>query len=99
MAAKSGIPPTHLPAVYEPWHVAAIQALAAGTATEDQQKTALEWIVNAAASTYDQPYRPGVDGDRETAFGCGRQFVGQQIVKLLKLNAAAISQAKRKTND
>jgi hypothetical protein len=59
----------------------AIKALAVGNANGDQQRVALKWIVELAAGTYDQPFRPGVGGDRDTAFACGRMFVGQQIVK------------------
>jgi len=62
---------------------AAIKALASGTANEGQQKRALDWIINVACGTYDQPYRP--DSDRDTAFACGRQFVEQQIVKQIKI--------------
>ena len=81
------------PRAFQPWEppeyddadIYAIRALVAGTANDGQQRRALAWIINAACGTYDQPFRPGVDGDRATAFACGRQFVGQQIVKLSKL--------------
>lgn len=59
----------------------AIKALHAGNANEDQQRLALKWIIHEAAATYDLPFRPGEGGDRDTAFACGRMFVGQQIVK------------------
>jgi hypothetical protein len=59
----------------------AIKAVNAGNANEGQQRIALRWIIEMAAGTYDQPFRPGVGGDRDTAFACGRMFVGQQIVK------------------
>jgi hypothetical protein len=57
----------------------AIKALNAGNANESQQRMALRWIIEMAAGTYDQPYRPGAPD--ETAFACGRMFVGQQVVK------------------
>lgn len=83
--------PAYLPADWTaPGLVAAVQALSLGTANEGQQKQALDWIIREVAGTYDQPYRPGVDGDRETAFACGRQFVGQQIVKVIKLKASRL---------
>lgn len=63
---------------------AAIQALARGEATPDQQRRALEWIVNQACGTYEMQYRPG--SARDTDFSLGRQFVGQQIVTMTKLN-------------
>lgn len=71
-----------VPACDEPTQMA-LKALQAGVASAGQQKTALGWIVNEAAAAYDNPYRNGGDGDRETAFACGRMFVGQQIVKQL----------------
>lgn len=83
----------------EAWHppewelpdAAAIQALTRGDATADQQRRAIEWIVNQACGTYQMQYRPG--SARDTDFSLGRQFVGQQIVKMTKLN---LSQLKKK---
>lgn len=81
-----GVRPAYMPARFDPngYTTRALQALAAGVASAEQQKHALQWIINDVALTYDQPYRPGVDGDRETAFACGRQHVGQQIVSVMK---------------
>lgn len=80
-----------LPASWEKHHAYALQALSRGEATADQQRIALDWVITHAAATYDQTYRPGgLDGDRDTAFACGRSFVGQQIVKLLKMNLGKI---------
>ena len=62
----------------------ALQALAAGTATAEQQQAALKWIIETACGTYDLSYRPG--SDRDTVFAEGKRFVGLQIVKLVKLN-------------
>lgn len=76
-------PPANLPAAYEIPDAAAIQALAFGTATPDQQRRALEWIVNNACGTYDSEYR---SNEREHAYVSGRRFVGLQIVKMTKLN-------------
>lgn len=64
----------------------AVQSLATGTATEHQQKLALDWIITEACATYDQSYRPGVNGDRDTCFAEGRRFVGNQIIRLTKLD-------------
>jgi hypothetical protein len=72
------------PPPYEDADAGALQALARGTATAEQQKRALDWIVTKAAGSYDWPYRPGLD-DRDTNVALGRMFVGQQIVKLLKI--------------
>lgn len=76
-------PPSYAPPVCDDSDSAALRAVQAGVANPHQQRQALAWIVNIAAATYDQPYRPGEDGDRETSFACGRQFVGQQIVHQL----------------
>ena len=64
---------------------AAIQALGRGSASTDQQKRALDWIITKCCATYDMSYRPGEDGVRDTAFAEGRRFVGLQVVKLLKI--------------
>lgn len=71
------------PPLYEPVDIRAIQALAKGDASEDEQKRALDWIINNAAATYDEPFRPG-----ETdvmAYMLGRRSVGLAIVKMVKL--------------
>lgn len=81
-----------LPPAYEKADVSAIQALAAGLASPEQQKRALDWIINQAAGTYDLAYRPGgEDGSRDTTFALGRVFVGQQVVKMLKLSLGMIA--------
>lgn len=86
MSAKPKSPLPWHPVRYDEAVTAAIRALNAGTANADQQQRALRWIIEVAAMTYDQPFRPGgPEGCRDTAFACGRQFVGQQIVKQMKL--------------
>jgi len=75
----------------EIWHpppyamddIRAVQAVAAGTASATEQKRALDWIVNAAAQTYDEPFVPGQDDVR--AYLLGRRSVGLAIVKIIKL--------------
>lgn len=79
-----------LPAKYTLADAQAIQSLERGEATPEQQKRALNWIIDNAALTYDFPYRP--TGDRDTSLACGRMFVGQQIVKLIKLNLNKIKE-------
>jgi hypothetical protein len=74
-----------------PWHPApydesvtgAIKALHAGTANAGQQQRALKWIVEVLCGTYDLSYRP--ESERDTSFAEGKRFVGQQVVKQLKL--------------
>ena len=84
-----------LPPPYEPADASAMQALVIGEADGDQQKRALKWIIESASSTYDLSFRPGSDGDRETAFAEGRRFVGLNVVKLTRLN---VSKLVRKQN-
>lgn len=72
------------------WEVAdasAIQALVDGRAEPEQQKRAIKWIVEEAAGTYEFNYYPT---DRDTSFALGRAFVGQQIVKMMKLNTSVM---------
>jgi hypothetical protein len=78
-----------LPAAYELADITAVQAMQRGDASADQQRRALGWIINQACKTYDFAFRPGAD-DRETNLALGRQHAGQQIVKLLHLNAGAM---------
>jgi hypothetical protein len=75
-----------LPPPFDDQDAAALQALAKGSASIDQQKRVLEWIITKVCGTYDLAYRPGgEDGARDTVFALGRQFVGQQMVKVLKV--------------
>lgn len=73
--------------------VTALQAMERGDANADQQKRALAWIINKACLTYESTYSPVSAHD--SSFAQGRRFTGLQIVKMLKLNAAAISRAKK----
>lgn len=75
--------PVHLP--QDEWTKAdiyALQALATGTASEDQQKRALKYIVENVCQTYQPSYRP--EGDRETAFAEGRRAVGLRLIALIQ---------------
>ena len=74
------------PPAYEVADITAIQQLERGEATPELQKRALQWIINDVCVTYDQSYRPG--DPHETTFAEGRRFVGNTIVKMLKLNAS-----------
>ena len=75
------------PPEYEYADVCAIQDLMAGEATPEQQKRALDWIIKKACGTYEQHYYPN---DRDTVLSLGRCFVGQQIVKLTKLDRSIL---------
>jgi len=80
----------------EPWHPAhwelgdasAIQAISRGDASAEQQRRALDWIIKAAAMTYDETFVPG-QAD-VSSFLSGRRSVGLQVVKLLHLNTGAL---------
>lgn len=80
-----------LPAEWDPADISAIQALQKGEASPDQQRRALDWIIISAAGTYEASYRPGgQEGERDTCFAEGRRFVGNQIVKALKISLYAL---------
>ncbi len=72
--------------------VAALQALRRGEATPDQQLRALECIISKISDRNGMSFRPGLDGDRDTAFAEGRRFVGNQIVRLTKLPLSKIKE-------
>lgn len=94
---SKALPRTWQPASYEVADIYAVKALADGSADERQQKRALDWIINFAAQTYDMHHRPDdMGGARDTAFGEGRAFVGQQIVKLIKLSPQALDAMQKK---
>lgn len=79
-----------VPVEYELADAAAIQALLGGTAESEQQKRALRWMIEKAAGTYDFHFYPS---ERDTAFALGRAFVGQQVVKMTRLNLSALRRA------
>lgn len=86
-------PPQIVPPLYDPADAFAIQALARGEANPEMQQRALDWIINAAAATYDMSFSP--DNPSLTAFAEGRRFVGNQIVKLSKLDTRKLVQQQR----
>ena len=86
-----------MPADYKLADVSAVQALARGDASPDMQRRALDWIIHHACKTYDFPFRPGPD-DRDTNIALGRAFAGQQIVKLLKVNVAALARTEQRAD-
>lgn len=82
-----------LAAPFDELEIAAMKALAAGKASEGQQKTALDWIINRAARTYDEPFVPG-HGDLSVHL-MGRRSVGLQIVKLINVPAQRLVKPKK----
>lgn len=85
-----------LPVEYDKSDWTAIQAirdLAAGKATEDQQRAAWAFIVQRIAAADDLSFRPDeAGGERDTAFHEGRRFVGLQMRKLTSLPANVVFQ-------
>lgn len=79
-----------IPPQWDEADAVALQALCSGTANEGQQQRAISWIINTACATYDLPYRP--ESARDTDFALGKQFVGQQIVKLTKIKIGIIQE-------
>lgn len=64
--------------------VAAIKALAEGTARPDQQITHVNFLIEELCGLYDEPFRPNeTGGERETCFALGRAYVGRQIRKAI----------------
>ena len=85
-------PAAYAPALTDRSIVLAIKALSSGTANEGQQQRALAWIINILCRTYESPYAR--DSGRDTAFACGKQFCGQQVVGLINLDPTTIETLK-----
>lgn len=77
-------PLPYAPAQYTPADIAAVQALERGEANAEQQMRALRWILLDACQVNEVDYRTE---SRDHAYASGRRFPGQQIQKLLVLNA------------
>lgn len=70
--------------------------MARSEAEPHQQKIVLDFIINKLTGYYDLSYRPdGMGGQRDTDFAEGKRFVGQQLVKLIKIN---LTKLKRNTD-
>lgn len=68
--------------------VYALKALASGSASEGQQKRALDWILNVACGVRDTTYFP--DSPRDSDFAAGKRFVGLEIVALINMSNASL---------
>ena len=62
-------------------------------------KRALDWIIYQAAQTYDNGFTPKDKGGRIGAYVQGRQSVGQQIIKLMRLKPAIFDKAAEKARE
>ena len=78
------------PPSYEAADVHAVQALARGEAGPAEQKRALDWIINRAAQTYEEPFFP--DNARVTDYVLGRRSVGLALVKLVRLKPGLVAE-------
>lgn len=81
------------PADFNEPQLYAVRALRAGTATADQQKIALDWIMLSAASLHGMSFRSGEP--HGTDFHEGRRFVAAQIAYLL--TAPALEELKHES--
>lgn len=69
-------------APYSVADVHALRAVALGTATEAQQKRAMDWIVRSCAEAYEPNTAPTAQG---MAFCEGRRSVGLEIARLVEM--------------
>lgn len=90
--AKPPVGAPWAPAVWSDKEAGAIQAMARGDADGPAQQRALKFIVETICRTYDLSYR--AESERDSAFAEGKRFVGLQIVKLTKINIAALRKTK-----
>ncbi len=74
-----------LPAKYGKPDVVAFKAMRAGNASADQQQRVMDFILIAICQRDGMSFRPGPDGDRETAFAEGKRYVANQIMKLMTM--------------
>jgi hypothetical protein len=77
----------YAPAEYEAQHVSAVQLLEKGECPEHLQKEFLRWLIEDVCRTYDMSYRVE---PCDTAFAEGRRFSGNQVIKMLKLDASKV---------
>ena len=70
------------PAEYKAADISSVQQLERGTATPEMQIRFLNWMITEVCGTYDQSY---VKDTHETAFNEGKRFVGNTLIKMLKL--------------
>ncbi len=79
------------PKLFEPWvppalelaEVAALQAVAKGVASADQQQKAMRVIVEKICQRYEMPFCPGENGERNTSFALGRMCAGTMLTSFI----------------
>lgn len=78
----------HIPKAVPAKITYAIKALAAGTANDQQQMMALDWIIHLTGY-YDLSFRP--DSTRLSDFAEGKRYIGAQLVKEVNIRTALIT--------
>jgi len=64
--------------------ITSIKAMAAGTASAQQQIEGMNFIIEELAGLYDEPFRPDeVGAERETAYALGRAYVGRVLRQII----------------
>ena len=76
----------------------AIKALSEGVASPGQQQYALNYIIYELAEFNQMSYRPGPDGERDSAFAEGKRMVGHQIRLRIEANMSVLKQPKENVN-
>lgn len=70
----------------------AFKSLETGTASQEQQKLVLDYLIKIGCRTYDTDWFPE---ERISCFAAGRRYVGQQIVRFLNLKIGNLKQEKK----
>jgi len=83
---KSELP--YAPTEYEPRHVSAVQLLERGECPPHLQQEFLRWLIEDVCRTYDMSFR---SNPYQTAFAEGRRFSGNQVVKMMKIDASKLT--------
>lgn len=86
--APPGPPKPWQPYIFEPADATAVQAVARGEASAEQQRRVLDLVINRLACTYDMSYRP--DSERDSVFAEGKRNVGLQLVKLANVSVTEL---------
>lgn len=68
--------------------IGALKALAAGTASQHQQRLAWEFILRSACAVQAQSFRP--NDPNATAFMEGRRFVGSALLTLANIDTTTM---------
>ena len=89
-------PAVDAPSSFDFATASAVRATADGSATPDQQRLAMQWVINAAAAKSAMSFRRDT---HEMAFMEGRRFVAKQIVGLLELDMGKLAEAMRIEKD